>query len=276
MKKIIIMLLVILFAGCSSSATGSGDYPPTSGDQTGDDIDVDITDSILPPAQTTADADGWYIVETDDQQSPVDNNETESAQNAGNDSVTGNTGSNNTADSGSVSSSSDNGSSYAEQIDPSSFDVKKLNFEEFDNLYGQITYNGVPEERESQPLKNANGIWRYNLKKKYDDPSQGYMYDELGYAHMYVKGSDQPPIRITLYPRKASDGYEAWDLTDESVGYEPFTGNIDDDNIIRLKGNNAIIVPEYYYAYQGKEYLIAKMWLSEEDFADFLMIRERE
>ena len=43
MKKIIIMLLVILFAGCSSSAAGSGDYPPTSGDQTGDDIDVDIT-----------------------------------------------------------------------------------------------------------------------------------------------------------------------------------------------------------------------------------------
>lgn len=244
-------MVLLLVAGCSSSSAAGSD--PESSAMNGlsqDELDPNQTDIIVEPVPVIdADPTDPYVPSAEDF-----TDEGNSTQN----------------------NASQQETSVSENIDPSAFDVNMLKFEEFDNFYGDITYNGVPEARESKPLKDANGIWRYNLKMKYTDPSQGYMYDELGYVQMYVNGSDDPPIRITLHPRKASDGYESWDESDESISYKPFAGNIDDDNIIRLKGNDAILVPEYYYAYQGKEYMIAKLWMSEESYADFLMIRGQE
>lgn len=253
MRKIIIVLMILLLmSGCSSSlaSNNSNNNIPSTTDE---NLDPNETDIIIEPVPSTNnDSSNIDVPSSDD---VVIDNSTENSE---------------------PQNSEPQAPPISDSVDTSTFDVSKLNYEEFDNLYGEITYNGVPEARESLTLKNANGVWRYNLKLRYDDSLQGYMYDELGYAQMYVNGSDNPPIRITLHPRKASDGYEVWDETDENIGYVPFEGNIDDDNIIRLHGNNAIIVPEYYYALNGKEYLIGKMWMSEESSASFLMIREKE
>lgn len=155
-------------------------------------------------------------------------------------------------------------------------DVSKLRFEDFDNLYGQITYEGTPADKVLVPLGNANGVWKYNLKIRSETSSGISYFDELGYAEMSVHNNDDPPVRIILHPRLASDGYESWSETDEEVGYEPFGGRYDENDNLKLTGNDCVLLLKEYYAYEGREYLIAELWMSEEEHADFLMMRGQE
>ena len=154
-------------------------------------------------------------------------------------------------------------------------DVSKLNYEYFDEFYGQLMYEGLPEDRVPEPLKQANGVWKYNIKIR-NDSSSGSLFDEIGYAEMSVNGSSDPPITIILHPRYASDGIEIWPETDGEVGYEPYSGGFDENENIKLIGNNCVLQPEYFYAYEGREYLYGKLWMSEESFGDFMMIRGQE
>ena len=155
-------------------------------------------------------------------------------------------------------------------------DVSKLRFEDFDNLYGEITYIGTPEDKVYLPLGNANGVWKYNLKIISDSPSGISYYDELGYAEMSVHNNDDPPVGIILHPRLARDGDESWRETDEEVGYEPFGGRYDENDNLKLTGNNCVLWLKEYYASEGREYLLAELWMSEETHAEFLMMRGQE
>ena len=155
------------------------------------------------------------------------------------------------------------------------FDAGKLSFEYFDEFYAQLMYEGLPEDRTSIPLGNANGIWKYDLKIRRDSSVDGYLFDELGYAEMSVHNSDDPPVKIVLHPRLASEGNETREETDEEVGYEPFGGVFDENNVLKLTGNDCVLVLERYYEWQGKEYLSATMQLSEEESGSFMMIREK-
>ncbi|MBQ1483488.1 MAG: hypothetical protein IIZ28_07970 [Erysipelotrichaceae bacterium] len=159
--------------------------------------------------------------------------------------------------------------------DLSEFDVSKLHYEDFDELYGQLMFEGLPEGIVREPLKYANGVWKYDLKIRYDS-SDGYLFDELGYAEMSVDGTQDPPVRITLHPRLASDGIAVWEESDQDVGYEPFAGGLDDNDDLKLFGNNCVMLLTDFYAYEGREYLIAQLWMSEEDVAVFMMIRGQE
>ena len=153
------------------------------------------------------------------------------------------------------------------------FDADKLSFDEFDELYGQMMYEGLPEDRTNLTLGNANGVWKYNLKIR-NDNSDGESYDELGYAEMSVSNDADPPIKIVLHPRIANQGSDVFALTDESVGYEPFTGGMNEKKELMLTGNDCILYVERYYLWNGKEYLFGIIWFSEEKFGDFMMIRE--
>lgn len=157
--------------------------------------------------------------------------------------------------------------------DKHDFDVSKLNFEDFD-FYGQYMYEGMPEEGERIYLKYANGDWRYNFVLR-NDQSNGSLFSELGFAEIYVDGKVDPPVGITLHPRLATDGFEVWEESDKSVGYEPFKGGIE-NNDIKLIGNDCVVVLKDYYVFSGREYLIAQIWLSEEEFGDLLFVRGQD
>ena len=45
---------------------------------------------------------------------------------------------------------------------------------------------------------------------------------------------------------------------------------------IPAAGNECVMLLREYDAYEGREYLIADMWMSEEDRTDFLMMRGQE
>ena len=239
-KMIVFMLLLLILCSCSSSAAGTAEH---SDDYSGDFL-------VIPEAE-------------DDEKLPTHN-----------DSAGISEGSEGVSDDLWIPDTETEGTDTQDVYD-SDFDVSKLRFEDFDNFYGQITYNGLPEGLVRQPLGKANGVWKYNLKFR-QDTSDGKLFDELGYAEMYVHDNDDPPVKIILHPRLASDGYEIWEESDEEIGYEPFAGYYDENNDLKLTGNDCILHLKQYYAYEGREYLIATLWMSEEDFADFLMIRGQE
>ena len=148
-----------------------------------------------------------------------------------------------------------------------------LKWEDFD-FYYDIMYDGIPEEAYYPSAKYAEGIWKYDLIFRYDS-SDGYYFEEMGYAEFAID-YDKEEIIITLHPRMANDGYEAWPESDAEIGYEPFGGGFDDEGNLRLYGNNAVLDCQNYYAYSGREYFTGELWLSEEDFGTFLMTRGQE
>ncbi len=156
------------------------------------------------------------------------------------------------------------------------YDVSKLHYEDFEEFYAQIMYEGLPEDKVREPLGNANGVWKYDFVYRYDSSDGGYVFEEIGYADMSVHNYDDPPVRITLHPRYASDGYEVWEESDEQVGYEPFGGGFDEFNNLKLYGNDCVLLLQEFYAWEGREYLLAELWMSEEDVATFMMIRGQE
>ncbi|MBR4461876.1 MAG: hypothetical protein IKS51_04780 [Erysipelotrichaceae bacterium] len=167
------------------------------------------------------------------------------------------------------------GSSAAIDTSPGKdYDISKLSFEEFDELYGQMIYEGLPEDRKNLAMGEANGTWRYNIKIR-NDSSGGGMSEELGFAEMIVSNNADPRIQIVLHPRLVDDGDRTREKTDEEAGYEPFGGDFDENKKLKLTGNDCVLEIKRFYSWNGKEYLIAAMWFSEEESGDFMMIREQ-
>ena len=96
------------------------------------------------------------------------------------------------------------------------YDVSKLSFEEFDELYGQMMYEGLPENRKNLTMGEANGTWRYNIRIR-NYSSGGGMFEELGFAEMTVSNNADPRIQIILHPRLVNDGNKTSEKTDEEA-----------------------------------------------------------
>ena len=148
-----------------------------------------------------------------------------------------------------------------------------LSFDDFDFFY-DIMNDDIPEEAYYPAVKYAEGLWKYDLIYA-TDSYESYYFEEIGYSEFAID-YDKEQIVITLHPRLASDGYEAWTETDEEVGYEPFAGGFDEDNNLLLYGNNAVLDCLAYYAWSGREYFYGELWVSEEDYFVFLMTRGQE
>lgn len=164
--------------------------------------------------------------------------------------------------------------SFSQSFDSSEYSTDKLHFEDFDSYYGLIGQFGLPEDIVREPLGYANGVWKYSLNLT--DGASGALFTEIGYAEVSVHNNDEPPVVIVLHPRLAKDDYEVWEESDEAVGYEPFGGGLDDNNNMKLTGNDCVMVLEQFFAYEGREYLTATIWLSEEETASFLLVRGQE
>jgi len=76
-----------------------------------------------------------------------------------------------------------------------------------------------------------------------------------------------------LHPRIGNDGHESFSVTDEEIGYELFNGELDDYYGLSFNGNGLDLYLNYYYAYEGREYLIGSFWKSNDMYAGILMIR---
>ena len=117
------------------------------------------------------------------------------------------------------------------------------------------------------------GEWKYDLWFSFKEPVEKY-FDEIGFADVELD-YEKEEVVITPHPRFACDGYEITPETDAEVGYEPFKGGFE-GNALKLIGNNAVVYITEYFAYEGREYVIGEIWLSEEMHGDFWMYRGQQ
>ena len=148
-----------------------------------------------------------------------------------------------------------------------------LNFADFD-FYNEILANGIPEGAYWPIIREMPGTWKYMLQVRQDSSGKDMYFDELGYAD-FVIDYDREIISLSLHPRLASDGYEVWEESDEEVGYKPFEG-LPENNGIKLIGNDCVLWIGEYYAYEGREYVYGELYMSEENYAVFLMTRGQQ
>ena len=87
---------------------------------------------------------------------------------------------------------------------------------------------------------------------------------------------DKEQVIIVLHPKYAGDGYELYPETDEGVGYEPFTGGFDENGALKLSGNHVVLYITNYFAWSGREYVMAESWYSEESYGIFLLTRGQQ
>ncbi|MBO4358917.1 MAG: hypothetical protein J5796_03860 [Erysipelotrichaceae bacterium] len=152
-------------------------------------------------------------------------------------------------------------------------DGSELSFDEF-AFYYEVYEQGIPEGAYYPETQYAAGSWRYELFV-YEQGSYNVSYLELGYADLDIEERSKTAT-LTLHPRIGNDGYESYPVTDEGVGYEPFDGGLDEYSGLILNGNGLDLYLSYYYAYEGREYIIGSLFKSSDLFAGLLMIRGQD
>lgn len=165
----------------------------------------------------------------------------------------------------------------AEETDPElytryPFNSTDLRFENFDEF--RYFLNAIPEGAVFPIVREMEGEWKYNIDL-YNLPPNYSRFCEIGYADFEID-YNRELLLITLHPRLAHNGYEMWEESDDEVGYEVFEGGFEDNGTLKFSGNNAIIVIDNYFAYEGREYTTGEIYLSEEVSGYFWMYRGQE
>ncbi|MBR0418215.1 MAG: hypothetical protein IJI66_03505 [Erysipelotrichaceae bacterium] len=152
-------------------------------------------------------------------------------------------------------------------------DGSDLNFDDF-AFYNEVYEHGIPDGAYYPETQYAAGSWRYELFV-YKEGSYDTDYMELGYADINIEEKSKAAV-LTLHPRIGNDGYESFPVTDEEIGYEPFNGELDELSGLTFYGNNLDLYLNYYYAYEGREYIIGSLFKSSDLFAGIIMIRGQD
>ncbi|MBQ6492763.1 MAG: hypothetical protein IJI92_02735 [Erysipelotrichaceae bacterium] len=150
-----------------------------------------------------------------------------------------------------------------------------LSFEYFD-FFEDLIYSGIPEDAYYPALKYMPGEWKYRIRMIRDNSIDGFIFNEIGYSDLEIN-YDKETVIVVLHPRLASYNYEVYEETDEEVGYTPFEGGFEGNALKLIDGNQFIIMYlENYYAYEGREYILGTMWMSEEDFCQIVFVRGQD
>lgn len=146
----------------------------------------------------------------------------------------------------------------------------ELSFDEFD-FYDEVYENGIPDGAYYPEMTYAAGNWRYELFV-YKEGTYDTGYLEVGYADLDVDEGSKAAT-LSLHPRISSDGYESYPMTDEDAGYEIFDGGLNEYSGLTFYGNGLDLYLSYYYAYEGREYIIGSLYKSNVLVAGLLLVR---
>ena len=117
-------------------------------------------------------------------------------------------------------------------------------FSDFKEAEGYLSA-GLPKGAEVIRPYQGLGEWKYLLIFDGD-----YYCEEIGRANLE---NLQNGCALTLTPQQGKDEYEIFPLTAEEVGYEPFTGSMNEEEFV-LQGNRSTIVPGSFVQMDGCQY----------------------
>lgn len=142
-------------------------------------------------------------------------------------------------------------------------------FEDFDWYYNEVLQYGIPDGALMMEPKDLNGPWKYLFRFEVPGEEPASM-EQIGYMSISQYGNkiDMSPWP-TLF-RYANGSVEQEDP--EAVGYEPFTGTIDEAGA-RLSGNGWPLTLSNYYQYQNVQYAIGSLVTTEGYITDVLLVR---
>ena len=154
-------------------------------------------------------------------------------------------------------------------------DVSKGNgdFNEFMDFVNQALYENV-DNANHPAVKYIVGEWTFAIVGKQE--LIGVDFDEVGFAELDLN-LDTGLMTLILHPRILHYEYELYSETDEDAGYLPFSGFRQEDSSFLLDDNDGLLVSiRNYYEIEGREFVRAKMYVSEEAYADVLLFRTNQ
>ena len=144
-------------------------------------------------------------------------------------------------------------------------------FNDFMDFVNETLYGSVPDSAEHPAVKYIVGEWTFAIVAKKE--LLGADFDELGFADLDLN-LDTGLMTLILHPRILHYEYELYSEDDEEAGYLPFSGFRQDDSSFLLDDNDGLMVSiRNYYEIEGREFVRAKMYVSEDAYADVLLFR---
>jgi len=161
-----------------------------------------------------------------------------------------------------------------EEVLARSAEVTKGNadFNDFMDFVYDALYSSIPETANYPAVKYIVGEWTFAITAQ--EEMLGTAFDEVGFAEFDLN-TDTGMMSLILHPRILHYEDELYSETDEDAGYLPFSGFRQENKSFLLDDNDGLMVNvRYYYEIDGHEYVRARMYVSEEAYADVLFFRD--
>ena len=135
-----------------------------------------------------------------------------------------------------------------------------------------VLYGDIPQNADYPAVKYLPGEWIYCICG-YENNFGSHFYD-LGYAELDME-LQQDVMNIELRPRLYWEADEIYPEEDSAEGNPVYSGTrVASDSYYALEDYYGNILCVYcYYRYNGMEYVMAELWVSEESYADVLLYR---
>ena len=146
-------------------------------------------------------------------------------------------------------------------------------FNDFMDFVYDALYSDIPADANYPAVKYIVGEWTFAITAT--EEMLGTAFDEVGFAE-FDFNLDTGMMSLILHPRILHYEYELYSETDEDAGYLPFSGFRQENKSFLLDDNDGLMVNiRYYYEIDNHEFIRARMYVSEEAYADVLFFREK-
>ena len=144
-------------------------------------------------------------------------------------------------------------------------------FNDFIDFVYVALYEVIPSSAEYPAVKYIVGEWTFAIVAQQE--ILGTAFDEIGFADIGLN-FDNGEMSLDLHPRILHYEYELYAEDDAEAGYLPFSGFRIDNNTFMLSDSDGLKVNiRNYYVIDGHEYVRAKMYISQDRYADVLFFR---
>ena len=144
-------------------------------------------------------------------------------------------------------------------------------FNDFMDFIYTALYEDIPSSAEYPAVKYIVGEWTFAIVAQ--EEILGTAFDEIGFADIGLN-LDTGEMSLLLHPRILHYEYELYAEDDADAGYLPFSGYRIKDNSFMLSDSDDLKVNiRHYYVIGSHEYIRARMFITQDQYADVLFFR---